>query len=97
MGQEFGSNTPSRIANPNLHMGFNALQLHIDSSPLGCKLDGVGEQIPYNLLQALGITHNYPDFRVKLTLDANLFGLGCWAHSIDCCLYKWYKFYLINI
>jgi hypothetical protein len=54
--QELGGNTFAGIANANLYVRIYALQQHLNTSSFRCKLDGIVEEIPENLLQSIRIT-----------------------------------------
>src|SRR5216684_532678 len=54
-GKKVSAYALARVAHFYLHVGVYALQAHLDASSRRSELDGVREQVPDHLLQAIGI------------------------------------------
>ena len=49
-------------------VGIRAVQLDLDPAALGCELHGVGQQIPQNLAQSIGIA-GHDDLLIRIDDD----------------------------
>src|SRR3989442_236225 len=56
--KQHGGDASSGVHDAKLHLGFRALEPHIDPAIRRRELDGVGEQVPDDLLEALGISED---------------------------------------
>ena len=61
--QELWLDPDPRIAHGDLHVRALTAQRYLDSSALRRELDRIAHQIPDDLLQAIRIPHELPDFR----------------------------------
>src|SRR5262249_30171077 len=56
----------------------------MDLSALWGKFDGVGQEIPDDLLQAICITQNLCNSAVQIPMQDNAFAVGGWSSGLHC-------------
>ena len=62
-GHEFRRDALALVHHRNAHVDITGFDRHLDVRPLRAELDGVGQQVPDDLLDPLGIAHK-PDRRI---------------------------------
>ena len=91
VGQEIRADAHAVVAHPDLGVAVaGALQADLDAAAGRGELDGVREQVPDHLLQAVGIAGDRPASGVEAQLEADLLAVGAGrmvstAASIDLC------------
>ena len=83
MRQELRANALARIAHGDLHVGFDPLNLNLNLAAFRCELDGIGQQIPDNLLHALRIAPHRASRIIEQRVDFDLPHFGGKIHRIQ--------------
>ena len=55
VGQKLGIDAAARIAHDDFHLRFQLFETHLDAPAAGGELDGVGQEVPDNLLEPVAI------------------------------------------
>ena len=64
-------------------LALDLAQTHVDAPTLGRELDGVGQEIPDHLLQAIGVARHRPGPRVERGDQGQILARGGGAHGLD--------------
>src|SRR5215469_5737794 len=83
--QELRGNTFASIDNAYFYLRIYLLQQKLNTPSFWCKLDGVIEEVPENLLKSIRITGNRSTEGVNYRLEANAFRQGARAHRVNRC------------
>ena len=75
MGKEVHGDTRPVVLDHDLHVGIDALEARLHASSLGRELDGVGEEVPYDLLKPVGVARDRSRRRVQDQLQPDLLRL----------------------
>ena len=76
LGEELGPDADAGVDDADLDVRVDPLQEDLDPAALGRELDGVGEEVPDDLLEAGGVAGDGPGERVEDLVDADALGLG---------------------
>ena len=79
--QEIGADADAGVADDDLDVRVDALEPHLDPAALRRELDGVGQQVPHDLLQPIGIARDRTDARIEDGLEAHALGVGGRLHG----------------
>src|SRR5262245_15946199 len=82
-GQEFGRNAFARVAHGERQARPRALECHFHSPAFGREFDGVGEQVPDDLLQPLGVPRDLPGLGGEFRGEPDEFRVRRRAHCFD--------------
>src|SRR5262249_8543620 len=82
VGQKLGADAPTRVAHLQLRAVPDAFQHDLDLPAFRREFDRVREQIPYDLLQAVGVAEEL-DLTIFRQAQVNAFGFGGRAHVGD--------------
>ncbi len=83
VGQKLRRHALARIADEHLNAGINSLQLNPHTSSARRELNGVRDEIPRDLLQAVGIAHHLVSGVIQSQLQVDFFGLCRRAQTIN--------------
>src|SRR5437773_5021467 len=81
--KELRANTLARIIYLDLGIGASPCEPDSNSPILGSESDRIGKQVPYDLLQAIGVTGDRAGRRVEFYFKSNAFGCSRWTHGIE--------------
>src|SRR5688572_6893458 len=81
--EELRSNTDPRIADGDLHVRVDAFETKLDPPEFRCELDGVGDEVPDDLLQTVRIARDVADARVDQGLHAYALRISCGLNRGD--------------
>src|SRR5207247_2382683 len=70
--QEPGRDPDARVADDDLDVRVHALEVNLHAPALRRELDGVHQQVPHDLLQAIGVAGGRPGARVEHGLQPNV-------------------------
>jgi len=82
VGEELRLDPHPGVGDDDLDVRVDPRDEHLDLPPLGGELDGVGEQVPDHLLEAVGVASDRPQ-RVEDPLQADPLGLGGGADRFE--------------
>src|SRR5215813_6781980 len=80
--QKFRFDALSGVTNGDLDVGVFALQTDLDAAAFVRELDGVREQVPNHLLQAIGVAGDLPDVAVEAGVERDAFDFRRRAHDL---------------
>ncbi len=83
VGEEVGGDALPVIANLDACGGAIARETNRDGSALLGEFDGVGEEVPDDLANAVGIAGDVAGDGVEVDLEADIFGVGGRADDVD--------------
>src|SRR5919204_10165 len=83
VGEEVGVDAGARVRDRHLGLAVRARESHAHAPARGRELDGVREEVPEDLLQALGVARDLRGRVVEARLNLDLFGLRGGAHRLD--------------
>ena len=84
VGKEVGFNPDTCVGHSNLSVGWRLEQLDDDAAPCRREFDGVRQQIPEDLLNAIGIPGNRRIQRFEIYINLDPFGVTGRANDVDC-------------
>jgi len=87
VGEELRGHPLPGVADGDLDVRVHALEADVDASALGREFDGVGDQVPHDLLQTSRIACDRACLAVEDDLEPDALGVGCRSHGIDRLLY----------
>ncbi len=80
--QEFGTDPGAGVLHHDVHVAGRAAQVHADPPAAGRELDGVRDQVPYDLLQPIGVAGD-PRRPGQRGLEPDLLGRGGRAQRVE--------------
>src|SRR5215831_4628552 len=83
--QKLRGNTFASIDNAYFYLRIYSLQQNLNTSSFWCKLDGVIEEVPENLLKSMRINRNRSTEGINYRLEANAFCQDARAHRVNRC------------
>ena len=86
VGQQGRADALPSVAHCDLDVGANPFQQDLHAPALRREFDGVREQVPHDLLEAVGVARDDPGLGVEHRPQLDDFGLGCRPHDLDRCL-----------
>ena len=81
--QELRRDAGAGVVNHDRRLGAGALQPQLHAARLRRELDGVRQQVPDDLLQAIGVARDGADALVDDRVDADLLRVGRRRHGFD--------------
>ena len=83
IGQGLRVDAFASIGDRDLDEGVDPLELDFDVSALCCELNSIGEQVPDDLLQAIGVTCDLPGVGIEPEIEVDTFGLYRRRHAVN--------------
>ena len=83
VGEEIGIDAGAGVADADLDVGVDALEVDLDTAALGGKFDGVGEEIPDDLLETIGVAEHRASKGIHHALETNILGGGGGLYRFD--------------
>ena len=83
MRQEFGTDAHARVADDDLDVGIDPFNPYLYPTILRRELDGVGQQIPKNLLQSIGIAVDASNVWIDQRQYSDALRVRRWSHGRD--------------
>src|SRR5579862_3984833 len=77
----------SSVRHDDLDVGIYPLEANLNFAALGRELDGIGNQVPYDLLESSGISRDRIHPGVQDLLDRDRLRFRSGAHALDAGLY----------
>ena len=83
VGQERRRDTAAGVRHADLLVVSTRFDVDVDATALGREANGVGEQVPHDLLQAVRVTRDDARSRIGVHLDADALGARRGPHDLD--------------
>ena len=81
--EEFARDSAARVGDRDLDTRRRATHTHVNRAVVRRELDGVGQQVPHDLLQPRGVTLNRGDRRVGVDRDVDPMLVGFGLHDLE--------------
>lgn len=83
MGQELRADALAGVAHRDVGAGLVVTDAHFDTAAARRELDGVGEQVQHDLLEAAGVARYRAEGGIRFGADLNVSFLGQWVLDLD--------------